>query len=54
VGGNHSTSVHKKWHQTWVDISGGLSLLDGELVDSKIALAGNAPPDAQGDLVIHA
>lgn len=38
-----------RWHQTWVDNSGGLLLLDGGLVDGKMVLSGERPaatPDA--------
>ncbi len=32
----------KKWHQTWVDNSGGLLVLEGGLVDGKMVLIGEA------------
>jgi hypothetical protein len=31
------------WHQTWVDSSGGILLLDGRLVDGAMVLEGQAP-----------
>jgi hypothetical protein len=42
-----------RWHQTWVDSTGGLLLLDGGLVDGAMVLegtvvgAGGAPPQRQ-------
>lgn len=33
----------KKWHQTWVDSSGGLLQLDGGLVDGRMVLIGESP-----------
>ena len=30
----------RKWHQTWVDSSGGLLVIEGGLVDGKMVLAG--------------
>ena len=32
-----------KWHQTWVDSSGSLLLLDGGLVDGSMVLTGQRP-----------
>ena len=32
-----------RWHQTWVDSSGSLLLLDGGLVDSSMVLIGQRP-----------
>jgi hypothetical protein len=37
-----------RWHQTWVDSTGGLLLLDGGLVDGSMVLRGTAPPDGGG------
>ena len=34
-----------RWHQTWVDSTGGLLLLDGGLVDGAMVLEGSAPAD---------
>ena len=42
----------KKWHQTWIDSSGSLLLLDGGLVDGKMVLSG-AQPDGSGGTVQH-
>jgi hypothetical protein len=36
-----------RWHQTWVDSTGGLLLLDGGLVDGSMVLEG-AVPGADG------
>jgi hypothetical protein len=33
----------KKWHQTWVDSTGGFLLLDGELKDGVMTLGGEMP-----------
>jgi hypothetical protein len=33
----------RRWHQTWVDSTGGLLLLDGELKDGAMTLSGDAP-----------
>ncbi len=47
-GGVTGTSLNawdaerKRWHQTWIDSSGGLLLLDGGLVDGKMVLSGTA------------
>jgi hypothetical protein len=35
-----------RWHQTWVDSTGGLLLLDGGLVDGAMVLEGTAPATA--------
>ncbi len=35
-----------RWHQTWVDSTGGLLLLDGGLVDGSMVLEGTAPGEA--------
>lgn len=32
-----------RWHQTWVDSTGGLLLLDGGLADGSMVLSGTAP-----------
>jgi hypothetical protein len=55
TGGVSGTSLniydsdHKRWHQTWVDNSGGLLQLDGGIVDGAMVLRGesisaDAPP----------
>lgn len=36
-------AVRRTWHQTWVDNSGGLLLLDGGLKDGAMVLAGSRP-----------
>jgi len=46
-------AARKKWHQTWVDIGGSLLLLDGELVDGRMVLAGKSPPDSQGAIALQ-
>jgi len=33
---------HHRWHQTWVDSSGGLLQLDGSLSESAMSLSGSA------------
>ncbi|HEX4472210.1 MAG TPA: hypothetical protein VH085_09590 [Nocardioides sp.] len=33
----------ERWHQTWVDSTGGLLLLDGGLADGSMVLEGAAP-----------
>jgi hypothetical protein len=55
AGGFTGTSLNiydaerKKWHQTWVDVGGGLLLLDGGVVDGAMVLTGESPaPDAPG------
>lgn len=41
------------WHQTWVDNSGTLLLLDGSMKDDKMVLRGTAPgPDGTSE-VLH-
>jgi len=50
AGGHSGTSLNvydadtKRWHQTWVDNGGGLLLLDGELVNGSMVLAGDSKP----------
>ena len=39
--------AENKWHQTWVDQSGGALYLDGGLVDGKMIMSG-ARPDGKG------
>jgi len=52
-GGVSGTSLNawdaerRRWHQTWVDSTGGLLLLEGGLVDGKMVLSGTAN-DASG------
>lgn len=40
---NLYVASRKVWHQTWVDNSGGLLLLDGGLKDGSMVLAGPRP-----------
>ena len=42
----------RKWHQTWVDSTGGFLLLDGELKDGVMTLAGEMPA-RDGGVVQH-
>ncbi|MGC4111128.1 MAG: hypothetical protein QM747_12045 [Nocardioides sp.] len=35
-----------RWHQTWVDSTGGLLLLDGGLVNGAMVLGGSAPGES--------
>jgi hypothetical protein len=41
------------WHQTWVDSSGSLLLLDGGLVDGSMVLEGQRPTRDGGGLANH-
>jgi hypothetical protein len=50
---NVTDAATKKWHQTWVDVSGALLLLDGEFTDGRMVLAGRSPPDAQGNVALQ-
>jgi len=43
----------RKWHQTWVDVSGGLLLLDGEFRDGRMTLTGKSAPDAKGIVTLQ-
>ena len=43
----------RKWHQTWVDVSGALLLLDGEFRDGRMTLAGKSAPDAKGIVTLQ-
>ena len=51
AGGIRGTSLNAwepltgRWHQTWVDSSGSLLLLNGGLVDGRMVLTGRAPAD---------
>jgi hypothetical protein len=45
--------ARRKWHQTWVDVSGGLLLLDGEFSDGKMVLAGKSAPGANGVVAVQ-
>lgn len=37
---NHYDAARKLWHQTWVDDSGGILYLDGEMHDGSMILSG--------------
>jgi hypothetical protein len=41
------------WHQTWVDSSGGVLMLDGGLRDGAMVLEGMAPGEAEGSAPEH-
>ncbi|MEO8302701.1 MAG: hypothetical protein ABI724_01145 [Betaproteobacteria bacterium] len=43
----------RQWHQTWVDVSGSLLLLDGGVVDGRMVLTGKSAPDAQGTAALQ-
>ncbi len=43
----------QRWHQTWVDTSGGLLLLDGGLVDGSMVLSGQRPAADGSGQVTH-
>ena len=51
VGGIRGTSLNAldaatgRWHQTWVDSSGSLLLLEGGMVGASMVLQGTAPAD---------
>ena len=60
VKGGRATSVSvydgasRRWHQTWVDDSGGLLLLEGEFRDGKMLLVGRRPSQrSKGTMIIH-
>ena len=40
---NHYDAARKRWHQTWVDDSGGILQLDGGWRDGAMVLWGNRP-----------
>ena len=40
----------RRWHQTWVDSTGGFLLLDGELKDGVMTLSGEMPARTGGAL----
>jgi hypothetical protein len=42
---NAYVASHDQWHQTWVDSSGDLLLLDGGLVDGAMVLSGTVMAD---------
>ena len=58
--GAHGTSLNlydsatRRWHQTWVDDSGGLLVLDGEFRDGNMVLAGRRPSQkTRGTVLTH-
>ena len=55
--GGHSFNVYSAprgaWHQTWVDASGTLLLLDGGLVDGKMVLEGDSPARDGSGMIHH-
>jgi hypothetical protein len=40
---NHYDAARKRWHQTWVDDSGGILYLDGGLKNGAMVLSGTRP-----------
>ena len=52
VSYNFYDRAEQKWHQTWVDQSGGALYLNGNLNDSQMTLAGTRP-NAQGNPTLH-
>ena len=45
---------HRKWHQTWVDSSGSLLLIEGGQVDGQMVLAGEtADPAKAGGMLAN-
>lgn len=59
AGGGPGTSLNiydaqtKRWHQTWVDSSGTLLLLDGELQEDGAMMMEGVRPGAGGVEVLH-
>src|SRR5215208_2926534 len=48
------SAEHGCWHQTWIDSSGSLLLLDGGLRDGAMVLEGTTrEPDQEGGLIHH-
>jgi hypothetical protein len=45
---NSWDELRGRWHQTWVDSSGGLLLLDGAMSDGAMVLEGSAPGPTEG------
>jgi hypothetical protein len=44
----------RKWHQTWVDSSGGLLLLEGAWTDGRMVLSGETTSaDAPGEVTVN-
>ena len=45
---NFYDAAENKWHQTWIDQSGGALYLDGGLVDGSMVLSGPRPAEKGG------
>jgi hypothetical protein len=45
----NSVGADGRWRQTWVDSTGGRLELGGALVDGKMVLEGDSPPDKPGE-----
>ena len=45
---NFYDTAENKWHQTWIDQSGGALYLDGGLVDGSMVLSGLRPTEQGG------
>lgn len=52
VSYNFYDAAEQKWHQTWVDQSGGTLYLDGGFKDNKMVLSGFRP-NKEGGKVLH-
>jgi len=52
VSYNFYDQAEKKWHQTWVDQSGGVLYLDGGMVNGSMILTG-IRPDKTGNENLH-
>jgi hypothetical protein len=37
-------ALRRTWHQTWVDSTGGLLVLEGQWMDGRMVLSSSAPP----------
>ena len=48
---NTWSPAFRRWHQTWVDSTGGFLLLDGELKDGVMILSGDMPARSGGGTV---
>jgi hypothetical protein len=59
AGGHRGTSLNawvaerSVWHQTWVDSTGGVLLLEGGLRDGAMVMEGSAPKPDTGGVVRH-
>src|SRR5215813_5206993 len=59
ASGHRGTSLNvydepnRKWHQSWVDDSGGLLQLDGEFRDGRMVLAGRRPKKDRSGFLLH-